>query len=266
MQEKDKIPFTDHLEELRKRLIICIVAVIVGFIVSYCFKEWLFKFLTYPLISAMKPGENLIYTNLPEAFFTYLRVALLAGIVLAAPVILYQFWMFVAPGLYHKERRMLGPILFFSVLFFIGGAVFGYVVVFPLGFHFFLSFATDTIRPLPTMSEYLSLASTFLLAFGLVFELPLVIVFFVKLGIISIDFLTKNRKYAILVCFIVAAILTPPDVVSQTLMAVPMVALYEIGIIGARIFASKKPAEDIPEADIPEHNEEHESGEDNTET
>ncbi len=250
MKEEEKIPFTDHLGELRKRLITCVVAVGVGFIVAYCFKEWLFNFLTHPLISAMKPGEKLIYTNLPEAFFTYLRVALLAGVVLAAPVIIYQFWIFVAPGLYHKERRMLGPILFFSVLFFMGGAIFGYVVVFPLGFRFFLSFATDTIRPLPTMSEYLSLASTFLLAFGLIFELPLVIVFFVKLGIISIDFLTKNRKYAILVFFIIAAILTPPDVVSQTLMAVPMIALYEIGIIGARVFASKKTVKNASETEV----------------
>ena len=259
MNEDNKIPFTEHLEELRKRLIISVIAVGAGFIIAYCIKEWLFDVLTQPLLSAMKPGEKLIYTSLPEAFFTYLRIALFAGVIIAAPVILYQFWMFVAPGLYHKERRLLLPILFFSVIFFIGGTLFGYFVVFPIGFKFFLSFTTDTIRPLPAMREYLNIASTFLLAFGLIFELPLFLIFFVKLGIISIDFLTRNRKYAILVIFIIAAILTPPDVVSQTLMAVPMIVLYEIGIIGARIFASPKKQdreEDALEA-VPDDESEH---------
>jgi sec-independent protein translocase protein TatC len=156
--------------------------------------------------------------------------------------------MFIAPGLYSKERQHLAPIMVLSIFFFIGGALFGYYVVFPIGFQFFLSFATDTIRPLLTMREYLSFASMCLLVFGLIFELPLVLVFLVKLRIISIDFLTKNRKYAILVIFIIAAILTPPDVVSQVLMAIPMMALYEIGILGARIFVRKKPLEEaVPE-------------------
>ena len=247
MNDEEKIPFTSHLEELRKRLITCFIAVAVGFVLAYSVKEWLFHLLTAPLISVLDPGEKLIFTSLPEAFFAYMKVALLSGTILAIPVILYQFWMFIAPGLYSKERQHLAPIMVLSIFFFIGGALFGYYVVFPIGFQFFLSFATDTIRPLLTMREYLSFASMFLLVFGLIFELPLVLVFLVKLGIISIDFLTKNRKYAILVIFIIAAILTPPDVVSQTLMAIPMMALYEIGIIGARIFVRKKPQEDIPE-------------------
>ena len=240
----DKIPFTAHLEELRKRLIISFVAVAVGFGVCYGFKEKLFQILTQPLIAVMKQGETLIYTGLPEAFFTFLKVSFLGGLMLASPVIIYQFWMFVAPGLYDREKRLLLPIVFLSTFFFVGGALFGYFIVFPFGFKFFLGFATDTIRPMPSMKEYLSFSAKLLLAFGLVFELPLVITFLARLGIVSVDFLKKNRKYAVLVFFVGAAILTPPDVVTQVMMALPLMLLYEISIIGARIFGKQKaPAE-----------------------
>ena len=132
--EEDKLPFTEHLEELRSRLIICFVAVGVGFFIAYFFKERLFDILVAPLKAVMQEGDRLIFTGLPEAFFTYLKVSLLAGILAAAPVILYQFWMFISPGLYRKERRLLVPITLLSSFFFIGGALFGYFVVFPLGF------------------------------------------------------------------------------------------------------------------------------------
>ncbi|MEW6670837.1 MAG: twin-arginine translocase subunit TatC [Thermodesulfobacteriota bacterium] len=249
MKEDDKLPFTAHLEELRKRLIICFAAVGIGFLISYGFKEKLFYILTRPLIAVMPPGDKLIFTGLPEAFFTYLKISFLAGLILAAPVVLYQFWVFVAPGLYKNERRVLLPIVFLSSLFFVGGALFGYFVVFPFGFKFFLGFATDTIKPLPAMREYLSFASKLLIAFGLVFELPLVITFLARMEIVTVDFLKKNRKYAILLFFVVAAILTPPDVISQVMMAVPLMLLYEISIIGARIFARKKSK---PEKEAPE--------------
>lgn len=239
MNEEDKQPFTSHLEELRKRLIICFVAVGIGFAASYAFKEKLFYILVAPLQKAMKNGDTLIYTHLPEAFFTFLKTALISGILLASPILLYQFWMFIAPGLYDREKRLLIPILFLSTLFFTGGALFGYFIVFPWGFKFFLSFATDTIRPMPSMKEYLSFASKLLLAFGIVFELPLVITFLAKLGIVSVEFLKKYRKYAILIFFVGAAMLTPPDVVTQIMMALPLMLLYEISIIGARIFGKK---------------------------
>jgi sec-independent protein translocase protein TatC len=193
----------------------------------------------------MKDGESLIYTGLPEAFFTYLKVSFLAGLIVASPLLLYQFWMFVAPGLYQKERRMMIPIVILSSFFFIGGALFGYFVVFPWGFKFFLGFATDTIRPLPSMKEYFGFSAKLLLAFGLVFELPLVITFMAKLGIVSVDFLKKNRKYALLIFFAGAAILTPPDVVTQILMALPLMVLYEISILGAKVFGKKKPEDEI---------------------
>lgn len=239
MNKDEKIPFTAHLEELRKRLIVCFIAVGIGFVLSYGFKEKLFQVLTHPLISVMEAGDKLIFTSLPEAFFTYLKVSFLAGIILAAPVILYQFWMFVAPGLYKEERRLLVPVVFLSSIFFVGGSLFGYFVVFPYGFKFFLGFATETIRPLPSMREYLSFSSKLLLAFGLVFELPLILTFLARLGIVSVDFLKKNRKYALLLFFAGAAMLTPPDVVTQIMMAVPLMGLYEISILGARIFGKK---------------------------
>ncbi len=240
MREDEKLPFTSHLEELRKRLITCSIAVGVGFVISFGFKERLFGILVQPLITVMKEGETLIYTGLPEAFFTYLKVSLLSGLIVTSPVLLYQFWMFVAPGLYQKERRLLVPIVVLSSIFFVGGALFGYFVVFPWGFKFFLGFATDTIRPLPAMKEYFGFSAKLLLAFGLVFELPLVLTFLAKLGIVSVDFLKKHRKYALLLFFAGAAILTPPDVVTQVLMAMPLMVLYEISIIGAKIFGKKK--------------------------
>jgi sec-independent protein translocase protein TatC len=244
MNEESKLPFTAHLEELRKRLIVCFVAVGIGFVISYGFKEYLFQILVHPLVKVMPPGDSLIFTGLPEAFFTYLKVAFLAGLMLAAPVIIYEFWSFVAPGLYDKEKRLMLPIVFLSTFFFIGGALFGYFLVFPWGFKFFLGFATETIRPMPSMKEYLGFSAKLLLAFGLVFELPLVITFLARLGIVSVDFLKKNRKYALLLFFVGAAILTPPDVVTQIMMALPLMLLYEISIIGARIFGKKKMEED----------------------
>lgn len=244
MDDQDKIPFTAHLEELRKRLIFCFIAVGIGFVLSYGFKEKLFQILTRPLISVMQTGDKLIFTGLPEAFFTYLKVALLSGIILATPVIFYQFWMFVAPGLYEKEKQHIIPIVFLSTFFFVGGSFFGYFIVFPYGFKFFLGFASEIIQPLPSMREYLSFASKLLLAFGLVFELPLIITFLARLGMVSVSFLKKNRKYALLLFFAGAAILTPPDVVTQIMMALPLMLLYEISIIGAKIFGKKKSEED----------------------
>lgn len=248
MDVDDKIPFTAHLDELRTRLIRCFITVGITFVGCYLVKERIFELLMDPLVAAMQPGGKLIFTGLAEAFFTYLKASFLAAIMLSSPMILYQFWMFVAPGLYDKERRMLLPVLFLSTLFFVGGALFGYFVVFPFGYRFFLGFATDFIQPLPSMREYLSFSSKLLIAFGLVFELPLVITFMARLGIVSVPFLKKNRKYAILLFFVFAAILTPPDVVTQVMMALPLMLLYEISIIGARIFGTRKETVEEEEA------------------
>lgn len=237
--DDDKLPFTAHLEELRSRLIVCFVAVGVGFAISYFFKEAIFDILMRPLKEVMPVGQKVIFTGLPEAFFTYLKVSLLAGLMLAVPVILYEFWMFVAPGLYEKEKKIMWPIVLLSSFFFLGGALFGYFIVFPYGFEFFLSFSNETIQALPSMREYLSFSAKLLVAFGLSFELPLILTFMARLGIVSVDYLKRQRKYAILIFFAGAAMLTPPDVVTQIMLGVPLMVLYELSIIGARIFSKK---------------------------
>jgi sec-independent protein translocase protein TatC len=155
--------------------------------------------------------------------------------------------MFVSPGLYRREKKILFPIVVLSSFFFVGGALFGYFIVFPWGFKFFLGFATEHIRPMPSMKEYLSFSSKLLIAFGLVFELPLVLTFMARLGLVSVEFLKKNRKYALLLFFAGAAILTPPDVVTQIMMALPLMLLYEVSIVGARIFGKKPLDEDTVE-------------------
>ena len=259
MSEEEKSPFTEHLGELRDRLVRSFIAVAIGFVVAYFFKEKLFEILTAPLITAM--GENstarMIFTGLPEAFFTYLKVALLTGIILATPVLFYEFWMFVSPGLYRGEKKYLLPIVFLSVFFFAIGASFGYFVVFPYGFKFFLGFATETIYAMPSMKEYLSFASKMLLAFGFVFELPLVLTFMARMGLVTVPFLKKNRKYALLLFFVGAALITPPDVVTQIMMALPLMLLYEISIIGAKIFGKEKTKETDDENEDKQNSKEH---------
>jgi len=235
------LPFTVHLEELRWRLLRCVVAISIGFGVSYYYKEELFNLLMIPLIKAMNNHGKIIFTGLTEAFFTYLKVALISGFMLAFPYLAFEFWMFVTPGLYKHEKRILAPAIFLSAFFFIGGALFGYFAAFPFGFEFFLSFSNENIQALPSMKEYMSLASFMLLAFGLVFETPLVITIMASLGLVTADFLRKNRKYSVIIIFIIAAIITPgPDIMSQCIMALPMLVLYEISIIGAKIFGKSR--------------------------
>lgn len=245
MSTEEKSPFTEHLSELRDRLIRSAIAISVGFCIAYFFKEKLFEILTAPLVKAIGDDKNtqMIFTGLPEAFFTYMKIAFLAGIAASTPVLFYEFWMFVSPGLYRNEKKYLFPIVLLTFIFFIIGSSFAYFIVFPYGFQFFLGFSTESIHAMLSMKEYLSFASKMLLAFGFIFELPLVLTFMARMGLVTVPFLQKNRKYAILIFFIVAAILTPPDVVSQILMAIPLIILYEISIIGARIFA-KKPDSD----------------------
>lgn len=252
MNEDDKVPFTDHLEELRTRLIHCFIAVGIGFCVSYYFSERIFNILKKPLMIALGTTDgSMIFTGLPEAFFTYLKTAFLTGFLLASPIIIFEFWMFVSPGLYKKERVVLIPIVILSVFFFLGGSLFGYFFVFPYGFKFFISFAGETIKPMLSMREYLSFASKLLLAFGLVFELPLVITGLARLGIVNVDFLKKNRKYALLLFFVGSAILTPPDVITQIMMAMPLMLLYEISILGAWLFGKKVVVDDEDDEKAP---------------
>lgn len=247
-EEEEKLAFTDHLEELRSRLVRSFIAIVIGAGVAYAFKEKLFEILTRPLIAVMPNDGHIIFTGLPEAFFTYLKVSLLAGVFLAAPVILFEFWMFVTPGLYKKERLILAPVIILSTLFFVGGALFGYFVVFPWGFEFFLGFQSETIKALPSMKEYLGFVSKLIVAFGIAFELPIIITCMAAIGLVTPAFLRKNRKYALVLFFICGAILTPPDVVTQIMMALPLILLYELSIIGAVVFGRKPLDEEDEEA------------------
>jgi len=243
MMNDEKQPFLSHLEELRRRLIACAIAVGISFVACYFFSEQLFQVLIGPLKANMPAGERLIYTNLPEMFFAYIKTAFVAGILLAAPVVFYEIWMFVAPGLYQKEKRYVIPFVVFSSILFVGGALFGYFVVFPFGFRFFLAFANDYVQALPSVKQYFSFSIKLLFAFGLVFELPVVVFFLARVGLVTADLMKKERKYAILLIFVVAAILTPPDVITQLMMAGPLLILYEIGVFIAKIAQKKRSGE-----------------------
>ena len=231
----------DHLNELRKRVFRAFLWALVGFIGCYPFAEEIFKFLFAPLTKALPGAGRLIYTSPPEAFFTYMKVAFVAGIFATSPLVFYQVWAFIAPGLYKEEKTYIVPVAIFSALFFICGGAFCYYVAFPFAFEFFMSYSTDVIVAMPALSETLSFVLQLLLAFGLIFELPLFVFFLARLGIVTADLMRKMRRYAILANVIVAAILTPPDVMSQMLMAGPLLLLYEISIIIAAVFGKKKP-------------------------
>jgi len=239
MQDK-KLPLTAHLEELRKRLIYSFLAIGVSFAISYAFIKDIVEILMRPLVQVLPQGSSLVFTAVPEAFFTYFKAALLTGVFFSSPFILYQIWAFVSPGLYEREKKYVYPYLFVSSSFFLIGALFCYFIVFPVIFRFFLSFASEEIRPLPAIREYLTFTIKLLLAFGLMFQWPALILFLSRMGVVSAQILSKNRKYAILAIFVAAAILTPPDLVSQLLLAGPLLAMYEGSIWMAKFFGKKE--------------------------
>jgi len=186
-------------------------------------------------------GRHFTHFHLiPRGVFFYLKLALVCGLLVGSPVVFSQIWRFIAPGLYHHEKRVLIPFSILSTLCFIGGAAFGYFIVFPPAFKFLVGYNNEFLTSLPAVSEYFSLAIRLLLAFGVIFEMPLFMVFLAKIGLIDVAFLNRNRKYAILIDFIVAAILTPtPDVVNQAMMGVPLMILYEISVVAVWIFGKK---------------------------
>ncbi len=236
-----ELSLTEHLAELRTRLIRSIAAVTVGFCISYVFIEPIFAMLSRPLEKVLPPGTSLIFTSYPEAFFTYLKLALVCGIFIASPFILYEIWAFVAPGLYEHEKKWALPFVVFSSIFFVGGAFFGYVVVFPAAFNFLAGYAGQDLKLLPSVSEYFSLTIKLLLGFGAAFELPIFMVFMALIGLIDARMLRKNRKYALLIIFILAAVLTPtPDVVNQCLLAAPLLILYEISIFLVALIGKRR--------------------------
>jgi sec-independent protein translocase protein TatC len=240
--EAGRMPLLDHLIELRNRLMWAAAAIIVAFLVCYQFKETIYRFLAYPLakLLAGQTGRQMIFTGLTEAFFTYVKVSFWAACCIAFPVIAIQVWKFVAPGLYKNEKRAFLPYLCATPILFIMGASLAYFVVIPYAFRFFLSFETpggpDTLPIVaePKVNEYLSLVMTLLLAFGVAFQLPVLLTLLARAGIITSQGLISKWRYAVVGMFGVAAVLTPPDVVSQTSLAVPLILLYVLSIFSCR--------------------------------
>lgn len=240
--ELPKMSFLDHLEELRKRLMVSFIAVAVGFFACWAFAEPIFAKLQEPLAAFLPKGDTLAYTRLTAPFFLYMKVAFFAGLFVASPVILLQLWLFIAPGLYKKERRLAAPFIIFGSVFFIIGGYFGYRFLLPATCSFFVETGKQ-FKQMVTVDDYFSFASTIILACGLVFETPILIFFLARLGLVTPAFLMQKFKYAVVLSFVVAAIVTPtPDIVTQSALAVPMILLYLIGVGVAYVFGQKHDA------------------------
>jgi sec-independent protein translocase protein TatC len=240
MEKDESPPLVNLLQRLRKRLVSCAIATGAGFIICYIFSETLFRALARPLKVELAPDSSFIYTGLPEMFFNYIKIAFVGGLLLAAPFILYQIWMLAAPALNERQKRLVLPFLICSSLLFIGGGLFGYFVAFPFGFKFFLGFESEYLQALPSVKQYLSFSIKLLFLFGLVFEFPVLAFFLTKAGMVTPEFLKKNRAYGMLLVFVVAAVITPPDVISQVMLAIPLLLLYEVGILISRMAVGRK--------------------------
>ena len=233
--------FISHLIELRTRLVRALIAVAVAFL---CLMPWsgrIYDLLAQPLMATLPPGSKMIATGVITPFMVPIKVTLLVALVLALPVVLYQAWAFVAPGLYKHEKRFALPLVIGSTLLFLLGMAFCYFFVFRTVFHFIANFAPSSITPAPDIEQYFSFVMTMFLAFGTTFEIPVAVVLLVRFGLVSLDKLKEMRSYAIVGAFVIAAVVTPPDVTSQILLAVPMCLLYELGLLLARFAAKREP-------------------------
>ncbi len=248
----NKLPLTEHLGELRKRVVVSLIAIIIIFTVCFYYSDELFKLLTLPLHRTLEfsisppfittkasenPGITLVFLAPAEAFWMHLKVSLIMAVVISLPIILYEFWQFIAPGLLPKEKKYVSPFIIITTFLFLIGAAFCFIIILPFAMNFLLTYKTADLKPMLSVGKYVDFCLKFILAFGVVFELPVAIVFLTKMGIVTTKSLSKNRKYAILLAFVTAAILTPtPDAFNQTLMAVPIILLYEVGILASKIF------------------------------
>jgi len=239
-----KMSFLEHLDELRKRIINAAVAILVGILVSFTFITRIYSFLMAPTMRALPAGSRLIYTEPGEAFSLYIMLSMIVGVILASPFIMYQLWLFVAPGLYQNEKKLAIPFVVLTTLGFVGGALFNHYIMFPWMMAFFASFNTQDLVFMPKLDAVFSLYTKFLIAMAVVFQMPTLVFFLAKMKLITARFLVHQFKYAILIIFIIAAVITPTgDPVTQTVFAAPMVGLYVLGIAIAWVVGPKRVGE-----------------------
>ena len=244
-EDLDEQPFMSHLMELRDRVLRIVLAVLVAFLLLMPFANKLFSLLAGPLTAHLPEGSSMIAIEVAAPFLIPFKLALVLAIFLAMPVILYQVWGFVAPGLYRHERRKVIPLLISSTLLFYAGAAFAYFVVFPLVFAFLTGTAPEGVSVMTDIGKYLDFVLTLFFAFGVAFEVPIATILLVWSGVVTPATLRKQRPYVIVGAFVIGMLLTPPDVISQTLLALPMWLLYELGIILSRYFVRQPPAEEV---------------------
>jgi sec-independent protein translocase protein TatC len=224
-----------HLLELRNRLMKAMIAILIAFIPCAIFANELFNIVAQPLVDKLPAGSSLISTSVVGPFMTPFKVAFYVALFVAMPVVLYQIWAFVAPGLYRREKRFAVPLLASSIILFYLGVVFAYFVVFPVMFNFFVGTVPGAVKYSPDMASYLDFVMTMFFAFGAAFEVPVAVVLLVLTGLVKVEKLSEHRGYVIIGIFVIAAFLTPPDAVSQVIMALPMYLLYELGLVMARV-------------------------------
>ncbi len=238
--ENTQETFISHLIELRSRLLRSIVAIVVVLVCLFPWAKDIYAALAAPLLKALPHGSTMIATDVTGTFLVPLKVTLMAAFLIALPYVLYQMWAFVAPGLYHHEKRLALPVIFSSVIFFALGMAFAYFIVFPIAFGFFAGYTPTGVQMMTDIDKYLSFVLTMFIAFGITFEVPVVVVVLVRLGVVSLEKLRSIRGYVIVGAFIVGAVFTPPDVLSQVMLAVPLWLLYELGLLVARFVAVTK--------------------------
>jgi sec-independent protein translocase protein TatC len=245
-----KMSFLEHLDELRKRIIVSVSAVGVGCLIAFSFVDKIYKFVMSPLFALLPKGSSFQYTEPTEAFILYVTMALIAGAIIAMPIILWQAWLFIAPGLYQREKRLAIPFIFLSSLGFVGGAAFTHYMLFPWMWIFFASFASSELKFMPKIDPVFSLYVKMVLGMGLVFQMPAIVYSLARMGLVTARFLLKSFKFAILIIFIVAAVITPSgDMLTQTLFALPMIGLYLISIAIAWMFGKRRTKAQPTEAD-----------------
>lgn len=238
-EEPRALTLTEHLIEFRSRLVKSAYAILVGFIIAWTFSEKIFLLIKQP-IQPYLPSGGLVFTGVTDKFMAHLHISFGVAVILACPYWLYHIWKFISPGLYQRERKYAVAFVFSGVFLFITGILFAYLVAFPTAFRFLLTFGDAADKPMITIDQYLSFFVTTTMLFGLCFELPLVLVLLAMLGFIDAAFLSKNRRYAVVVIALISGAVTPPDVLSMVLMMLPLLALYEIAIITIKIVVKKK--------------------------